>query len=322
MTGGAGESEHPGVVLVGADGIHSWVRGGAVRPAGAEVHRQRRLGAPWFRQSACPEAGFGQSAPLGGGPGRHFVHYCVRGGALVNCVAVVEKAGWEVESWSEPGDQGELKADFAGWHEEIQTLIDCMDRGALYKWALHDRPPMPRWSKGAVTLLGDACHPMLPFMAQGAVTAIEDAAVLATCLAGGLDPRASLRRYENLRRSRTARLQAQARRNAKIFHLSGVPAWLRNRTAKRPAGASWTACSATTPLPPGKGKPELRRPCAKPRQRPVSPPNSPLLPAPELAQPTKAESCPVRRTSGAFAVVETQWLPEQAPGSSGAQYLI
>ena len=235
VTGGAGENEHPGVVLVGADGIHSWVRGALFGPQAPRFtgnvawralvpterlprSRVRPVGAAWW------------------GPGRHFVHYCVRGGALVNCVAVVEKAGWEVESWSEPGDQGELKADFAGWHEEIQTLIDCMDRGALYKWALHDRPPMPRWSKGAVTLLGDACHPMLPFMAQGAVTAIEDAAVLATCLADGPDPRASLRRYENLRRSRTARLQAQARRNAKIFHLSGVPAWLRNRTAKRAGG--------------------------------------------------------------------------------------
>ena len=231
----AGETAaHHGIVLVGADGIHSTVREALF---GAQAARFTGNVA-WRTLVPAERLPKSMMRPVGTiwwGPGRHFVHYFVRGGALVNCVAVVERAGWEVESWTERGQRGELKADFAGWHEHIQILIDRMDTNALYKWALHDRPPLPRWSKGAVTLLGDACHPMLPFMAQGAVTAIEDAAVLAACLAGS-DPASSLARYEALRRPRTARIQAQARRNAKLFHLSGPPAWLRDRAAKLASG--------------------------------------------------------------------------------------
>ena len=232
VAGGAGETVHRGVVLVGADGIHSQVREGLFGP-----QAPRFTGNVAWRAlvpaERLPEGMVRPVAAAWWGPGRHFVHYFVRGGALVNCVVVVEKTGWEVESWTEPGEHAELQADFAGWHGEIQALIEGMDRSSLYKWALHDRPPMPYWSQGAVTLLGDACHPMLPFMAQGAVAAIEDAAVLAACLSRGPDPAAGLRRYEDLRRGRTALIQRHARRNAKLFHLSGLPAWLRNQVAKR-----------------------------------------------------------------------------------------
>ena len=235
VAGGTGETAHQGIVLVGADGIHSRVRQALFGPQAPRFTGN----VAWRTLVPAERLPKGWARPTGAawwGPGRHFVHYFVRGGALVNCVAVVEKAGWEVESWTERGEHEELKADFAGWHEEIQVLINRMDPHALYKWALHDRPPMPRWGKGAATLLGDACHPMLPFMAQGAATAIEDAAVLAACLAGGPDPAASLKRYEDLRRKRTALIQAQARRNAKLFHLSGLPAWLRNRAARWSGG--------------------------------------------------------------------------------------
>ena len=107
-----------------------------------------------------------------------------------------------------------------------------MAPGSLYKWALYDRAPAASWGKGAVTLLGDAGHPMLPFMAQGTAAAIEDAAVLASCLAAGKQAAQSFRRYEDLRRRRTAKLQRQARRNAKLFHLGGTAAWLRDRGRK------------------------------------------------------------------------------------------
>jgi salicylate hydroxylase len=166
------------------------------------------------------------------GPGKHFVHYYVRGGALVNCVCVVEKQGWQVESWTEAGDRNELVNDFAGWHDDIQQLIHGTDSNTLYKWALFDRPPMPRWGKGRVSLLGDACHPTLPFMAQGAAMAIEDAAVLAGCLAGDLKPAEALQRYESLRRERTAGIQRGSRRNARVFHLHGMAAWWRNRAVR------------------------------------------------------------------------------------------
>lgn len=235
VVGGAGEAVHRGAVLVGADGIHSQVREGLFGPQAPKFTGNLA----WRALVPAERLPKGMVRPVGSawwGPGRHFVHYFVRGGALVNCVAVVEKTGWEVESWTEPGDHAELRADFAGWHEEIQALIDGMDRSSLYKWALHDRPPMPCWSQGAVTLLGDACHPMLPFMAQGAAAAIEDAAVLAACLADGAAPAAGLKRYEGLRRGRTALIQAHARRNAQLFHLAGPGAWLRNLMVKLAGG--------------------------------------------------------------------------------------
>ena len=142
------------------------------------------------------------------------------------------------ESWTERGEHAELKDDFAGWNDTVQALIDNADPDALYKWALHDRPPMPRWGSGAVTLLGDACHPMLPFMAQGAAMAIEDGAVLAACLRKTSDAPAALSRYENLRKSRTAGVQRGSRRNARAFHMRGIQAWLRNRAVRRVAARS------------------------------------------------------------------------------------
>ena len=234
VLGGASEKHHRGMVLVGADGIHSTVRAelfGAEAPAFTGNVAWRAL-VPARR---LPEGLIRPVATLWWGPRRHFVHYYVRGGTLVNCVGVVERADWEVESWTERGDCGALealKADFAGWHPDIQTLIDHMDWRSLYQWALYDRAPAARWGSGAVTLLGDACHPMLPFMAQGAAASIEDAAVLASCLGSGQRVAESLRRYEALRRPRTALIQRHARRNAKLFHLSGGAAWLRDRTAK------------------------------------------------------------------------------------------
>jgi salicylate hydroxylase len=224
-----------GDLLVGADGIHSLVRdelwGDAVPRFTGNVAWRALVPA-----AQLPEGLVRPMSTVWWGPHRHFVHYYVRGGELVNCVCVVEKSGWEVESWTEPGDYEELESEFAGWHGDIQQLIGHVERGSLYKWALFDRPPMARWGRGRVTLLGDACHPTLPFMAQGAAMAIEDAAVLAGSLARDADVGAALARYEDLRRARTARIQNGSRRNATVFHLSGVKAWLRNRAARAAGG--------------------------------------------------------------------------------------
>ena len=226
--------DHEGDILLGADGIHSIVRAGlwgddAARFTGCIA---------WRALIPAERLPRGQTRPMATiwwGPGGHFVHYFVRRGELVNCVGVFEKSGWEVESWTERGDPGEFAADFAGWHDDIRRLIDNVDSNSLFKWALHDREPMPRWGKGRVTLLGDACHPTLPFMAQGAAMAIEDAAVLAGCLSSDQDVPAALQRYEGLRRDRTALVQRGSRRNAKVFHLQGFKAWLRNRATQRVA---------------------------------------------------------------------------------------
>lgn len=230
------ETSHQGDILVGADGIHSAIRSrlwGDEKPSFTGNVAWRAL----VPAAKLPKGLVKPMSTVWWGPGKHFVHYYVRGGELVNCVCVVEKDGWQVESWTESGDYNELKADFQGWHSDIQTLIDTADRSSLYKWALFDRPPMKRWSQGRVTLLGDACHPTLPFMAQGAAMAIEDGAVLTECLSQENSIEAALHRYETLRLSRTAGIQKGSRRNATVFHLSGVKAWLRNKAAKK-AGAS------------------------------------------------------------------------------------
>ena len=227
--------QHGGDALVGADGIHSAVRGGLFGPEAATFtgNVAWRALVPVAR---LPDGLIPPAATVWWGPGGHFVCYYVRSGALVNCVCVREKQGWEVESWTERGEYTELKDDFAGWNDTVQALIDNADLDALYKWALHDRPPMPRWGSGVVTLLGDACHPTLPFMAQGAAMAIEDGAVLAVCLRSTSDVPAALSRYENLRKGRTAGIQRGSRRNARAFHMRGVQAWVRNRAVRR-AGA-------------------------------------------------------------------------------------
>ena len=173
------------------------------------------------------------------GPGKHFVHYYVRGGEAVNCVGVVERSDWLSESWTELGSHDELKADFAGWHPDLQALMDAMDPAACYKWALFDRSPMTPWRQGRVTLLGDACHASLPFLAQGAAMAIEDGAVLAQMLASARDGEVSLDdaldSYERIRRPRTTRVQETSRRNSRIYHMRGTQAWIRNLLARRAA---------------------------------------------------------------------------------------
>ncbi len=218
-------------VLIGADGIHSVVRDllwGAEKPRFTGNVAWRCL----VPVEALPRNLIRPVSTVWWGPRKHFVHYYVRSGQFVNCVCVVEKAGWEVESWTTPGDAQELQADFAGWHPDIAQLIRHGAQGSLYKWALFDRDPMPQWGKGKVSLLGDACHPTLPFMAQGAAMAIEDGAVLAACLSLEGDIESRLQRYEELRKDRTARIQTGSRRNASVFHMSGWKAWLRNRAAR------------------------------------------------------------------------------------------
>lgn len=204
-----------GDVLIGCDGIHSSVRQalfGADKPrfTGCVAWRATvpasRLPAHHVRPVASNWIGYGG----------HFVHYYLRRGELVNCVGVRERDEWLAESWSTEGRVDEFLGDFEEWHPDLRLLIRQVDR--CFRWGLFDREPMQCWSKGRVTLLGDACHPMLPFMAQGAVMAIEDAWTLAQCLQAAADPTTALRRYEALRRDRTAEVQRMSRANIEFFH--------------------------------------------------------------------------------------------------------
>jgi salicylate hydroxylase len=209
-------------VIVGADGIHSSVREALYGP-----EQPRFTGHVAYRglvpADRLGHLGLEPRCTVRLGPGAHFVHYFVSAGRLHNVVCVVEEDSWTRESWTDSGDPEELRAAFTGWHPAVGGIIDALDRPL--KWALFDRPPLPRWSTGPVTLLGDACHPMLPYGAQGAAQAIEDAAVLAACLAraGGREVPAALDRYETIRRGRATRVQEMSRANGQRFHLPDGP---------------------------------------------------------------------------------------------------
>lgn len=211
-----------GNVLIGANGIHSTIRRilfGEDRPRFSGNVAYRGL-APAERLAHLD---LQRSATNWMGPGAHFVHYFVSGGRYVNFVAVSEQASWERESWSDRGDIEDARGCYAGWHPQIHAILDAVDQ--TFKWALFDREPLKKWSLGRMTLLGDACHPMLPYMAQGAAQAIEDAATLAGCLAGvaSMDVSLALERYENLRKPRTSWVQTASRGNAITFHLPDGP---------------------------------------------------------------------------------------------------
>ena len=209
-------------VLVGADGIHSTVREIVFGPQEARftgcVAYRGLIPAERLRRFELEV-----TSQVWMGPGRHFVHYFVQGERLVNFVAVVEQDSWTRESWTDRGDVATALAEYEGWHPQVRGILGAVDE--IFVWALLDRTPLERWSAGRVTLLGDACHPMLPFMAQGAAQAIEDGAALAACLtrSGRRDVPEALRRYEALRVARASRIQALSAVNKIRFHLADGP---------------------------------------------------------------------------------------------------
>jgi len=204
-----------GDALIGADGVHSTIRQALFGP-----DKPTFTGNIAWRGIAPMEKLPARMARLVGtnwiGPGGHIVHYPLRGGKLMNFVGLRERADWQIESWSTKGTTQEVLTDFRGWNEDVQTLIRNLS--TPYKWAMMVREPMPKWSRGRVTLLGDACHSMLPMLAQGAVMAIEDGYILARCLAEVADVPAALARYEAARRERTRRVVEGSAANAQRFH--------------------------------------------------------------------------------------------------------
>jgi salicylate hydroxylase len=207
-------------VVIGADGIHSAVRSLLFGP-----EHPRFTGCVAYRGLVPAERLTQLNLPLESqlwmGPGKHFVHYPVSGGRLINFVCLIERDSWTKESWTEPGEVEDALNAYTGWHEQVRTVILAVEQ--TFVWGLFDREPRQRWSVGRVTLLGDACHPMLPFLAQGAAQAIEDAAVLTACLTKSEDIPEALRRYERLRLPRTAKVQTIARGNMVRNHLPDGP---------------------------------------------------------------------------------------------------
>jgi salicylate hydroxylase len=204
-------------VLVGADGIHSRVRGLMFGP-----EKPRFTGCVAWRGLVPAERIAHLNIEVVSynwmGPGGHVVHYWVASGRMMNVVCVVERGDWTRESWTDKGAVEDVLARYKGWHPTVRGLIGAFPE--TFIWALHDRAELPHWSEGRVTLLGDACHPMLPMMAQGAAQAIEDGAALAALLKTEPgDIAGTLLRYEALRKPRATRLQQASAANRSRFHL-------------------------------------------------------------------------------------------------------
>ena len=232
----AGEiTQEQGIALVGADGVWSAVR-----------ERLRRQSTPRFRHRTAWRAFVPATAlherwrepmvNLWMGMDSHLVHYPIKGGALVNIVAIVDDE-WSEPGWSASGEPAEVLRRFArwSWAEAARDIVAAPQR--WQKWALFERGK-PEPGSGAITLLGDAAHPMLPFLAQGGAMAIEDAAVLAATLGASDNNNVAkaLRAYERARRGRTAKVQKFARRQGRRYGMTGPEAVIRNLVMRQLGG--------------------------------------------------------------------------------------
>ena len=205
-------------IVIGADGIHS-----VVRPCVGGVDKPRFSGSAAYRalvpRSAVEDLPIDVTNRMG--PDRHVVSYFIgRNRSHLNLVCISPEDSWESESWTEQGTMEDLYSRFEGWSFDFLSLLGRVEE-PVFRWALYDRKPLEQWGIGTTTLLGDACHPMLPFMAQGSCQAIEDAVVLARCLSdvGTSDAVSALRRYEDARQGRTAQVQTSSFMNRDLFHM-------------------------------------------------------------------------------------------------------
>lgn len=226
-------SQARGDVLIAADGIHSVLRSQMMGP-----QKPRFTGNVVWRTMVPATDRLKKLIPdsmcIWVGPEKHCVTYWLRGGELLNFVGAVERDDWTSESWLETGDKSEFVRDFGGWSEPIAAVIEAAEECS--RWALFDRDPQPRWIDGPVVMIGDACHPMLPFLAQGAAMAIEDAWVLAAELKNMSIPEA-LDSYQTARLPRASKVQAAARARMHSNHQTTIlgqlktyaPMWISSR---------------------------------------------------------------------------------------------
>jgi salicylate hydroxylase len=224
-----------GDMLIGADGVKSVIRSQLF----GEVKATYTGDAAWrvtVPVERLPEGFMGQVMSVWMGPGRHAVSYYIRGGALLNFVGCVETEEVSEESWTARFPWEDLKADFAGWNDDVQTILDLVDKDQCYRWSLHTRPTTDTWSTHRITILGDAAHATLPYLAQGAAMAIEDGAVLTRALLREDSVADAFQLYQRNRVARTTRIVEQSFTNRTLFHLHSEKE-IREAFANRDEGA-------------------------------------------------------------------------------------
>jgi 2-polyprenyl-6-methoxyphenol hydroxylase-like FAD-dependent oxidoreductase len=228
-------SDERGICFIAADGLWSRARTQLTRE-GAPRFRGRKAWRTLIDAEHVRDEFRKPAVRLWLGKDAHLVHYPVSSGKLINVVAIVDDKV-KGEDWSMPGRREDILKYFSArhWATAARDLINEAEQWQT--WSLYDRPARWRWGHGAMTLLGDAAHPALPFIAQGAAMAIEDAVTLAQCLtAHGIEPVQALRLYEGMRRRRTARVQRASRATGRIYHLSGPLGALRDAAIARMGG--------------------------------------------------------------------------------------
>lgn len=210
--------EYVGDCLIAADGIRSQIRSqlvGGIKPSFSGNTAWRGM----VSVNQLPTDFMDKVVTNFVGPNKHMVMYYLRQQQLVNFVGVVEGSDTQSSSWVEPSPWQDLKNDFDGWHPKVQTLIDAMQDGQCYRWALYEHQALNNWSSQRVTLLGDAAHATLPFLASGAAMAIEDARILQRALAHSTNVEQGLQCYQNNRLQRTKRVQQMSRQAGQLYHI-------------------------------------------------------------------------------------------------------
>jgi salicylate hydroxylase len=222
-------------MLIGADGVKSAIR----RQIAGDAPATYTGDCAWritLPVEDLPQDFLPQVMSVFMGPGAHVVCYFLRAGKLLNFVGLVETDDVSEESWTAKFPWEKLKADFVGWNEKIQTIIDTVDHDKCYRWSLHYRPPIDNWSTSRATMLGDSVHATLPYLAQGACMAIEDGTILNRALSMCDNIPDALQLYQRNRMDRTARIVEQSDANRTLFHMPSMEA-IRARFAKVDEGA-------------------------------------------------------------------------------------